>query len=190
MLSRVPGLPPPLEKAAPDSYAYSPFVDTISVVAMPKGFTNPNMPLFDSTIDPFDHISQYKQKMMTVTAVGHVKEACMCKGFGSTLPGPAFRWLVSLPNSSISTFADLVNAFTQQFASSRKPQKHTGDLYRIVQGANETIEEYNTRFNNNKVAVRECDVSTTVEAFRRGLHQESDLYKQLTMHPCYSFEVV
>ncbi|XP_074306089.1 uncharacterized protein LOC141641318 [Silene latifolia] len=158
MLSRVPGMPPPLEKAAPDN--------------------------------PFDHVSQYKQRMMTVTAVGHVKEACMCKGFGSTLSGPALRWLVSLPNRSISTFADLVNAFTQQFASSRKPQKHAGDLYRIVQGANETIGEYNTRFNNEKVVVWECDVSTLVEAFRRGLHHESNLYKQLTMHPYHSFEAV
>ncbi|XP_074288591.1 uncharacterized protein LOC141613748 [Silene latifolia] len=87
-------------------------------------------------------------------------------------------------------FADQVNAFTQQFASSRKPQKHAGDLYRIVQGARETIREHNTRFNNEKVAVWECDVSIAVEAFRRGLHHESDLYKQLTMHPCHSFEAV
>ncbi|XP_074291077.1 uncharacterized protein LOC141617839 [Silene latifolia] len=190
MLSRVPEIPPPLEKAAPDSYADSPFVDAISIVAMPKGFANPNMTLFDGTTDPFDHVSQYKQKMMAVTAVGHVKEACMCKGFAFTLSGPALRWLVSLPNRSISTFADLVNSFTQQFASSRKPQRHAGDLYRIVQGANETIGEYNTRFNNEKVAVRKCDVSTTVEAFGRVLHHESDLYKQLTMHPCHSFKVV
>ncbi|XP_074299644.1 uncharacterized protein LOC141630788 [Silene latifolia] len=166
-------MPPPLEKAEPDSYADSPFVDAILVVVMPKGFNNPNMTLFGGTTDPFDHVSQYKQKMMTVTAIGHVKEACMCKEFGSTLSGLALRWLVSLSSMSISTFVDLVNTFTQQFASSRKPQKHAGDL-----------------FNNEKVAVRECDVSTAVEAFRRGLHHESDLYKQLTMQPCHSFEAV
>ncbi|XP_074271601.1 uncharacterized protein LOC141595535 [Silene latifolia] len=183
MLSRVPGLPPLLEKAALDSYADSPFVDAISVTAIPKGFTNPNMPFLDGTTNPFDHISQYKQKMMTVTAVGHVKEACMCKGFGSTLSGPTLRWFVSLPNRSIYTFAELLNAFTQQFASSQKPKKHARDLYIIVLGAGETIGEYNTRFNNEKMAVRECDVLTTVEVFRRGLHLDSDLYKQLTMHP-------
>ncbi|XP_074306397.1 uncharacterized protein LOC141641642 [Silene latifolia] len=128
MLSRVPELPPTLEKAAPDSYADSSFVDAISVIVMPKGFTNPNMPLFDGTIDPFDHMSQYKQKMMIVTVVR--------------------------------------------------------------QGAGETVGEYNTRFNNEKVAVRKCDVSTAVEAFRRGLHHDSGLYKQLTMHSCHSFEAV
>ncbi|XP_074271045.1 uncharacterized protein LOC141594966 [Silene latifolia] len=128
MLIRVLGMPPPLEKACPDSYADSPFVDAISVVAMPKG--------------------------------------------------------------SISTFSDLVNEFTEQFASSRKPQKHAVDLYRIVQGVNKTIREFNTRFNNENVAVRECDVSTTVEEFRRGLHHDSNLYKLLTMQICHSFEAV
>ncbi|XP_074283341.1 uncharacterized protein LOC141607891 [Silene latifolia] len=96
---------------------------------------------------------------MAVTAVEQVKEACMCKGFGSTLSGLALRWFVSLSN-------------------------------RNVEGGGETIGEYNTRFNNEKVAVRECDVSTVVEAFRRGLHHESYVYKQLTMHPCHSFEAV
>ncbi|XP_074297500.1 uncharacterized protein LOC141628231 [Silene latifolia] len=114
----------------------------------------------------------------------------MCKGLGSTLLGPTLRWLVSLPNRSISTFADLVNAFTHKFASRRKPQNHVGDLYRIIQGANETIGEFNTRFNNEKAAVRESDVSTAVEEFRRDLHNKSDLYKQLTMNPCHSFEGV
>ncbi|XP_074299394.1 uncharacterized protein LOC141630481 [Silene latifolia] len=120
-------------------------------------------------MDPFDYVSEYKQKMMTVTAIAYVKEACRCKGFVSTLLGPALRWL---------------------FASSRKPQKHAGDLYRITQGANETIGEFNTRLNNEKVAVRECEVSIAVEAFRRDLRYELDLYKQLTLHPCHSFEAL
>ncbi|XP_074297573.1 uncharacterized protein LOC141628313 [Silene latifolia] len=124
-------MPPPLEKAAPDSYVDSPFVDAISIFAMPKGFNNPNMTLFDGTTDPFDHVSQYKQKMMTVTAIGHVKEACIYKGFRSTLSGQ-----------------------------------------------------------HSEGGSTECDVSTTVEAFRRSLHHGSDLYKQPTMHPCHSFEAV
>ncbi|XP_074314109.1 uncharacterized protein LOC141649314 [Silene latifolia] len=104
------------------------------------------MTLFDGTADPFDHVSQYKQKMMTLTDIRHVKEACMCKGFRFTLSEATLRWLVSLLNRSISTFTDLVKAFTQHFVSSRKPQLHAGDLYRIIQGANETIEEFNTSF--------------------------------------------
>ncbi|XP_074299696.1 uncharacterized protein LOC141630845 [Silene latifolia] len=110
------------------------------------------MTLFDGTTDPCDHISQFKQKMMVTTATGASKEACMCKGFGSTLTGAALQWFVGLPNGTISSFADLVNAFNQQFSSSRRTPKQPSDLYRIVQEIGESIKDYVTRFNAEKVS--------------------------------------
>ncbi|XP_074300192.1 uncharacterized protein LOC141631418 [Silene latifolia] len=96
---------------------------------------------------------------MVITATGSLKEACMCKGFGSTLSGAALQWFVGLPNKSIANFAELVNAFNQQF-------------------------------NKEKVAIPRYDITTAIQAFRRGLHQDSDLYKDLTKHPCTTFEEV
>ncbi|XP_074313903.1 uncharacterized protein LOC141649104 [Silene latifolia] len=176
--------------ATPDSYADSPFTDVIAAVALPKGFNVLTMTLFDGTTDPCDHISQYKQKMMVTTATWVSKEACMCKGFGSTLSGAALQWFVSLPNKSISSFVDLVNAFNQQFASSRRTPKQPSDLYRIVQEIGESIKDYVTRVNTEKVAIRGCNTSTTINAFRQGLDKDLDLYKELTMHPCERFEEV
>ncbi|XP_074305229.1 uncharacterized protein LOC141640279 [Silene latifolia] len=148
------------------------------------------MTLFDGTTDPCDHISQFKQKMMVTTATGASKEACMCKGFGSTLTGAALQWFVGLPNGTISSFADLVNAFNQQFSSSRRTPKQPSDLYRIVQDICESIKDYVTRFNAEKVSIRGCDMSTAINAFRQGLDKESNLYKELTMYPCERFEEV
>ncbi|XP_074288725.1 uncharacterized protein LOC141613881 [Silene latifolia] len=148
------------------------------------------MTLFDGTTDPCDHISQFKQKMMVTTATGASKEACMCKGFGSTLTGAALQWFVGLPNGTISSFADLVNAFNQQFSSSRRTPKQPSDLYRIVQEIGESIKDYVTRFNAEKVSIRGCDMSTAINAFRQGLDKESNLYKELTMYPCERFEKV
>ncbi|XP_074299630.1 uncharacterized protein LOC141630772 [Silene latifolia] len=95
-----------MEVATPECYADSPFVDSIAIVSMPKGFTTPTM-TYDGTEDPLEHINQYKQKMMVVAATEPEKEACMCKGFGSTLSGAALQWFVNLPNKSISSFAGL-----------------------------------------------------------------------------------
>ncbi|XP_074297145.1 uncharacterized protein LOC141627829 [Silene latifolia] len=148
LMYRIPGVARPLEKAARDSYADSPFVDDIALIGVPK------------------------------------------KCFGSTLLGAALQWFVGLPNKSISSFADLVNAFNQQFASSRKPEKQTRDLYRIVQGFEESTRDYLNRFNKEKVSIPTCDIATAIQAFRRGLHQDSQLYKDLTMHPCTTFEEV
>ncbi|XP_074301186.1 uncharacterized protein LOC141632545 [Silene latifolia] len=127
---------------------------------------------------------------MVIAATGSLKEVCMCKGFGSTLSGAALQWFVGLPNKSITNFADLVNALNQQFASSRKPENQTSDLYRIVQGFEESTRDYLNRFNKEKVAIPRCDIATAIQAFHRGLHQDSNLYKDLTKHPCTTFEEV
>ncbi|XP_074314385.1 uncharacterized protein LOC141649598 [Silene latifolia] len=190
LIYRIPGVARPLEKATRDSYADSPFVDDIALVGVPKGCVPPAMTLYDGTTDPLDHINHYKQKMMVITATGSLKEACMCKGFGSTLSGAALQWFVSLPNKSITCFADLVNAFHQQFASSRRPEKQTSDLYRIVQGPEEATRDFLNRFNREKVAIPRCDIATAIEAFRQGLRQDSDLDKDLTKYPCTTFEEV
>ncbi|XP_074299332.1 uncharacterized protein LOC141630404 [Silene latifolia] len=147
LMYRIPGVAHPLEKAARDSYADSPFVDDIALIGVPKGCVPPAMTLYDGTADPFDHINHYN-------------------------------------------FADLVNAFNQQFASSRKPEKQTSDLYRIVQEFEESTRDYLNRFNKEKVSIPRCDITTAIQAFRRGLHQDSQLYKDLTMHPCTTFEEV
>ncbi|XP_074298989.1 uncharacterized protein LOC141629984 [Silene latifolia] len=166
LLRRGPGMPLPMEMAAPESYADSPFTDDIATVALPKGFNVPTMTLFDGTTDPCDHISQFKQKMMVTTATGASKEACMYKGFRSTLTGAALQWFVGLPNGTISSFADLVNAFNQQFSSSRRTPMQPSDLYRIIQEIGESIKDYVTRFNAEKVSIRGCDTSKAINAFR------------------------
>lgn len=73
---------------------------------------------------PDDHIAHYKQKMLAVSIPHAQCEACMCKGFRSSLAGPALQWYKSLPNSSIDSFAGLHAVFKEQFTSSRKPEKH------------------------------------------------------------------
>ncbi|XP_074290609.1 uncharacterized protein LOC141617324 [Silene latifolia] len=148
------------------------------------------MTLYDGTEDPLEHINQYNQKMMVVAATRPEKEACMCRGFGSTLSRAALQWFVNLPNKSISSFAGVVNSFNQQFASSRKPEKLSSDLYRIVQRFEESTRDYLARFNVEKISIPRCDPTTAVNAFRRGLHRDSDLYKDLTKHPCATFEEV
>ena len=58
-------------------------------------------------------------------------EACMCKSFGSSLQGLALQWYTTLPNNSISSFAQLTDTFVEQFASIKKLEKLSDDLYCI-----------------------------------------------------------
>lgn len=175
MVQHIPGVPKPLEKAAPTSYTDSPFSDDIALVEIPKRFTVPNMKPYNGSSDPQDHIAQYKQRMFMVHIPQNLREPCMCKGFGSTLSGPVLHWFVNLPNRSISSFTVLVDAFNLQFSSSRLFEKTTSDLYKIVRRYREPLQDYLTRFNREKVTITSCDIPTAIEAFRRGLERDSSL---------------
>ena len=86
---RLPVVPPPIRRSDPGSYADTPFSDEIASIEMPRKFAFPNMKMYDGTSDPDDHVAQYKQRMLTVEVSKDAREVTTCKGFGSTLIGPA-----------------------------------------------------------------------------------------------------
>ena len=136
-----------MEQADLDSFADSPFVERIAGTEIPKEFKMPTIKSYDGTTDPQEHVAAYKQKMQVISGTHDSREAQMCKGFGSTLSGPALTWFVSIPNGTWGSFADLVNSFNMQFASSRRHIRETSDLFRIFQEPDETIKSYLNRFN-------------------------------------------
>ncbi|KAL0707413.1 hypothetical protein Bca4012_073839 [Brassica carinata] len=111
MVERLPGVAPPIRRSNPDSYADTPFAEEIASVEMPRKFSFPSIKMYDDTGDPNDHIAQYKQRMLAVALPKESHEATMCKGFGSTLIGPALQWYINLPTRSISSFAGLSDKF-------------------------------------------------------------------------------
>ena len=89
MVERLPGVGPPIRKSNPDSYADTPFMDEITLIEMPRKFSFPTIKAYDGTTDLDDHVAQYRQRMLAVALPKESREATMCKGFGSTLTGPA-----------------------------------------------------------------------------------------------------
>lgn len=122
--------------------------------------------MLDGTSDPDNHVAQYKQRMLTVAIQKEQREAALCKGFGSTLTGPTLQWYINLPNGSIRSFATLA---VEQFASSRSLEKTANDLYEDLQHRSEPLRIYIARFNQEKVAIPECNASTAISAFKRGM---------------------
>ncbi|KAF2540749.1 hypothetical protein F2Q68_00030978 [Brassica cretica] len=190
MVGRLQGVAPPIRRSNPDSYADSPFVEGITSVKMPRKFSFPNIKMYDGTGDRDDHIAQYKQRMLAVALPKESREATMCKGFGSTLIGPALQWYINLPTRSISSFASLSDKFVERFASSRSLEKTSNGLYEILQHRVVPLRDYIARFNQEKVAVPDCSIPTAISAFKRGLLPDGGLYKKLTMYPCKTMEDV
>ena len=157
---------------------------------MPRKFSFPNIKMYDGTSDPDDHIAQYKQRMLAVALPREFREATMCKGFGLTLIGPALQWYINLPIRSISLFATLSDGFVEQFASSWNLEKTSDSLYEILQHRAEPFRDYIARFNQEKVLIPKCNVTTTISAFKRGLLPDGNLYKELTKYQCKTMEDV
>ncbi|XP_013617456.1 PREDICTED: uncharacterized protein LOC106323967 [Brassica oleracea var. oleracea] len=114
----------------------------------------------------------------------------MCKGFGSTLIGPALQWYNNLPFRFISSFAILSDNFVEQFASSRHLERISDGLYEILQHRAEPLRGYIASFNQEKVAIPRYNIPTAISAFKRGLLPDGDLYKELTKYHCKAMENV
>ncbi|CAG7909631.1 unnamed protein product, partial [Brassica rapa] len=129
MVERLPGVAPPIRRSDQNSYADTPFAGEIALMEMPQKFPFPNERIYDGTGDQDNHVAQYKQQMLTVAIQKDLREASMCKSFGSTLTRLALQWFINLPNRSIRSFATLTERFVEQLASSRSLEKTVDDLY-------------------------------------------------------------
>ena len=61
MIQKIPGVPIPIKKSLLHSYVDSPFVQSITLIEMPKKFSFLNMKMYDGTTDPTDYIASYTQ---------------------------------------------------------------------------------------------------------------------------------
>ncbi|XP_038704656.1 uncharacterized protein LOC120014086 [Tripterygium wilfordii] len=180
--------PPALAKINANCYTGSPFVDSIYQTDLPHRFSVPSMKLYNGTDDPEDHVAHYKLKMGAIAIPYGMHETCMCKGFGSTLTGPALRWYINLPNGSIASFEKLIETFMVQFSSSRKIHKCSDDLYRLPQRVGESLRDFLSRFNTEKVSIPYCDPGTTIQALRSCLLPDGEFYEELTKCDVRSYE--
>ncbi|KAJ0603957.1 putative retrotransposon gag domain-containing protein [Helianthus annuus] len=188
MISSVPGVVKPIPEIPDGSHKISRFAPPICDAEIPKRFQIPTMKLYDGSTDPEEHVAQYRERMEINPILEMLKEACLCKGFGSTLTGSALKWLLSLPPYSITSFANLVNQFNSQFSCSRKFECLTSDLYRVTQGQNESLRDYITKFSIESLDIPNLDIATAVEAFKMGLLRDSLFYDDLVMTPCRNLD--
>ncbi|XP_023742597.2 uncharacterized protein LOC111890744 [Lactuca sativa] len=145
---------------------------------------------YDGTTDPKEHVTQCRERIEIIPILVHLKEACLCKGFGSTFTGSALKWLLKVPPYFITSFSHLVNIFNNQFSCSRTFEKITSDLYRVVQDPNERLRDFVNRFGREALSIPSIDIVTAVDAFNMGLKKDSSFYEDLLMTSCKRLDKV
>ncbi|KAK1421700.1 hypothetical protein QVD17_24249 [Tagetes erecta] len=188
MISSVPGVVRPIPEIPVGSHKISRFAPPICDAEIPKRFQTPNMKLYYGSSNPEEHVAQYRERMEINPILKKLKEACLCKDFGSTLTGSTLKWVLSVPPYSITSFAHLVNLFNNQFSCSRSFERLTSDLYRITQSNSESLRDYVSKFGMEVLEIPNLDMATTVQAFKMGLKKDSPFYDDLVMTPCSNLD--
>ena len=101
------------------------------------------------TTSPSEHLDNYAVHM----ALNPDHDALKCKLFGITLGEYARTWYINLPKGSIKSFAELREKFLAQFASSEPVRRPSEILHKIVQGHDEPLRSYMTRFSRVALTV-------------------------------------
>ena len=107
---------------------------------------------------------------MLCTSLNPDHNALKCKLFGITLGKHARTWYVNLSKGSIRSFAELKEKFLAQFASAEPIKRPTEILHKIVQGPNESLRSYMTRFSHIALTIVDFVDQTGQSALVQNIH--------------------
>ena len=68
------------------------------------------------------------------------------KLFPSTLKDAALRWFMGLPGNSITSWAQMKQAFNNKYWDYCRSKEIKGEIFRMTMGSDESLEDYKERF--------------------------------------------
>ncbi|KAL0449377.1 UNVERIFIED_CONTAM: hypothetical protein Slati_1494100 [Sesamum latifolium] len=120
----------------------SPFSPAILAEALPAGVKVSNLPEYDGTGEPQEHLDKFYAKIDWYD----LSDAAYCKVFRTTLSKRALAWFNQLPSGTISSLEQLTQHFLHHFSMNKRAQKTTAFLFTIHQKENEPLRGYMQRF--------------------------------------------
>ncbi|XP_019266223.1 PREDICTED: uncharacterized protein LOC109243704 [Nicotiana attenuata] len=118
--------PRQVRETTPDDADEEHVVDAPSTATelIPKWFKMPEVPTYDGTSDPQEHITSYTTAVIGNDLAPHEIESVLLTRFGETLTRGALTWYSLLPEHSIDSFEMLANSFIKAHAGARKADVH------------------------------------------------------------------
>ncbi|KAL0433349.1 UNVERIFIED_CONTAM: hypothetical protein Slati_2669200 [Sesamum latifolium] len=143
----------------------SPFSNKILTEVVDPSFRMPDLPKYDRTKDPQEHVVAFELVMNLYGQSGEIN----AKLFVTTVTGKAQEWFTSLPSRGIETFEQLVQKFTFHFASKRKQKRSSTYLFNIRQKEDESLKNFIGRFNNETLEIQDLRIDMMVSMLIHGL---------------------
>nr|XP_025678458.1 uncharacterized protein LOC112778345 [Arachis hypogaea] len=140
---------------------------------------------YDGTKDPQEHVTAFEARI-NLEGVG---DAVRCRAFPVTLASPAIRWFNTLPQGSITTFADISQKFLARFTTHIAKAKHPINLLGVTQKPGEPTRKFLDRFNDECLEIDGLTDSVASICLTNGLLNE-DFRKHLTTKPVWTMQKI
>ncbi|XP_070045026.1 uncharacterized protein [Nicotiana tomentosiformis] len=169
-MDQILGAPPVLKGPDSKKYTQFPYKPSATLELISKHFKMLDVPKYDGTSDPREHITIYTMAVKGNDLTSHEIESVLLKKFGETLTRGALTWYSLLPEHSIDSFEMLVDSFIKAHTGARKVQARKFDIFRITQGESELLREFVTRFQKERMLLPTVPDEWATKAFTNGLN--------------------
>ena len=160
----------------------SPFTRKIEGAKLPRQFHQPMFTIYNSRMNPIEHVSQFNQRMSF-----HSKdEALMCKVFPSSMGPVDMRWFDGLKANSINSFKELTQAFGSRFITCSRVPRPLDSLLSLSMREGETLKAYSDRYWEMYNEIDGQFDNVAISTFKVGLLAKHCLRKSLTGKPITS----
>ncbi|XP_070036913.1 uncharacterized protein [Nicotiana tomentosiformis] len=174
-VDQIPGAPPILKGLDSKKFVQKPFPPSAAPKPIPKKFRNPEIPKYNGTTDPNEHVTSYTCAIKRNDLEDDEIEFVLLKQFGKTLSKGAMIWYHNLPPNSIDSFAMLADSFVKAHAGAIKVKIRKSDLFKIKQKENEMLREFVSHFQMERMDLPSVADDWAVQAFTQGLNTRSSV---------------
>lgn len=130
-VDQIPGAPPMIKGLYSKKFVQKPFSSSAALKAIPKKFCMPEIPKYNRTTDPNEHITSYTYAIKGNDLEDDEIESVLLKTFGETLSKGAMIWYYNLPPNFIDSFAMLADSFVKTHVGAIKVATRKSDLFKI-----------------------------------------------------------
>ncbi|XP_070013894.1 uncharacterized protein [Nicotiana sylvestris] len=174
-VDQILGAPPVLKGLDAKKFIQKPFPQSAAPMPIPKKFRMPDIPKYNGTTDPNEHITSYNCGIKGNYLNDNDIESVLLKQFGETLSTGAMIWYHNLPPNSINSFSMLADAFVKGNAGAIKVATRKSDIFKIRQRNDEMLREFVSRFQMRRMELPLVSDDWVVQAFMLGLNERSSI---------------
>ncbi|XP_021761647.1 uncharacterized protein LOC110726447 [Chenopodium quinoa] len=120
---------------------------------------------YNGTTTPKSHISPFENHMVLYT----MTDLVWCKAFPPTLEGLAAEWYRAIPKCSVYSYNQLKRMLIEHFITLVDRTKMTTELMSLVQGKDEPLREFISRFNKEATTIPNMSQEVALLAMQSGL---------------------